>query len=539
MKNLRNARSFGIYFLAYFLVSSTAFTQIWKQPPLHRLTSEEYEMTLDFWAKKYQDRLIVERIGASAEGTGIFLLKITDYKIADDTKQVALITCLHSGPERSPTNAVLMFTEWLLSDDKEAIESRSKQVVLVIPIINPYSYFITDRFGNSQKIDPYTGGGASNWDFDNLIYKKAEEAQEVMAFLKVVDQYKPEVNLDLHGTGLQEYNDEQRKEKNHLSYRGQTMFEVTGMAYSNTVLRPWDWRITEAMVSAGKEAGFPSDRAEADAQQMHSIPGIGKGDRQSWSGRPQFFTAQYAYLKYHTLIGCLEVAWEESGVERAKGMLKIGNGVWSGEKISGYPVNKVYAFIGRYMTPWGITAKELRESRTELWQKHAAFASAIIYPETEGRESFILSLTEKGGQMLNADFSSFIDNLKKDPSINVQAIETFIKSGPQIKIASEIPGKTAMRNGPIEKGFGMRLRIPYLDAKVKELRLNGHLLQQSSMDGYETWVGDGYLQLQINVPPSKASVMDIAVVTCEYSTKTKRTYGWEPPKEVLDKLKKK
>src|SRR5690606_454598 len=149
--------------------------------------------------------------------------------------------------------------------------------------------------------------------------------------------------------------------------------------------------------------GFPSDRAEADAQQMQWIPGTANADGQAWRGRPQIYLAQYAYLKYHTLVGCLEVAWEESAIARSKGMLRLGNKVWLGEQRAGYPVNKVHGFIGRYVTSWGKTAQALRESRTELWQKQASFSHGIIYPETEKRSSFVVGLTPEGSQMLNDD----------------------------------------------------------------------------------------------------------------------------------------
>jgi hypothetical protein len=130
-----------------------------------------------------------------------------------------------------------------------------------------------------------------------------------------------------------------------------------------------------------------------------------------------------------------------------------------------------------------------------------------------------------------------VANLKKDTSINSSAIETFIKKGPEIKLAFEASSKTGLQQGSISSGFGLRLRIPYADAGIESLKLNGHALSRSNSDGYEIWKGDGFLQVQIHVPPSKVTKMDLAVVTCEYSTKTKRTYGWTPPREVLDKLK--
>lgn len=525
-------------FMTILMTGMSLHAQIWKEAPLHRLTSAEYEMTLDFWSKKYKDRLTVEKIGSSAEGDGIFMLKISNKKVPDSHKQIALITALHGGPERSGTTSLLALTEWLLSDDREAVETRNKQTVLIIPIINPYSYFITDQFRNSKNIDPYTGGGVANWDFEQLVYKKLDESPEINALLKVVDEYKPDINLDFHGTGLQEYTVEQKKASNHLSYRGQIMFEVSGLAYSNSVLRPWDWRITEAMVEAGKQAGFPSDRGEADAQQLQWAAGLGKMEGQTWRGRPQFYTAQYGYLKYHTLLSALEVAWEASGVARAKGMLRIGNGIWPGEKIPGYPVNKVHAFVGRYVTSWGSTASQLRASRVELWQKQAGFSHGIIYPETEGRESYVVGLTSKGLEMMDSDLETFVSRLTTDTSIHATEVERYIKKGPEIKLAFEKSNKTGLQQGHIQNGLGLRLRIPYVNAKIVDIRVNGHVIRPGAIDGYETWAGEGYLQLQINIPPQKATKMDIAVVTCTYSPNEKRSYGWAPPKEVLDGLKK-
>lgn len=526
----------GCLVACFCLTALGVHAQVWTEAPLHRLTAQEYEMTLDFWAKKYADRLTVESIGKSSEGLDIPMLKITDKSVKDEDKQVALITSLHGGPERSGTTAVLTLTEWLLSDDKEAIETRRKQVVLVIPIIHPHSYFVTDRFLSAGGIDPYTGGGAGNWDFETLTYKKSDACPELMAFLGVVDKYRPDVNLDLHGTGLQEYSEAHKDAVDHKSYRGQTMFEVTGTAYSNSVLRPWDWRIIEAMVKAGVEEGFPSDRAEADAQMMHWIPGLGKATGSAWSGRPQFYSAQYAYLKYHTLVGCLEVSWEASGVARAKGMLRIGNNVWDGEKYAGYPVNRVFPFIGKYVTAWGETAEALRESRIDLWQKKDGFTAGILYPETEGRESFVVGLTAKGSAMVDENLETFVSNLRKDPTINANAIETHIKKGPEVKLAVRKSAQPATTENEIKRGLGLRLRIQYADAEVSNVRLNGHRLKHSRTDGYELWPGNGYLQLQINIPPEKAAKLDLAVVTCEYKPKVKRTYGWKPPQEVLDKI---
>jgi hypothetical protein len=326
---------------------------------LHRLTAPEYKATLRHWQAKHPQFLTLESAGRSREDDNLHLLKITDPKVDDADKQIALITALHGGPERSGTTTAMHLIEWLLGDDPEAIETRRRQIVLLIPIINPYAYFKTDRFGTSVGIDPYTGGGPQNWDLKNLTYKAAKEVPEVKAFLDVVDRFRPEVHLDLHGTGLQEYSVEQLGDRQR--YAGQTMIEITGSAYSNYALRPWDWRVTEAMIAAGDAAGYPSDRFEADAQRAYWGPAMNAVTQFTWRGRPNFYTAQYAYAKYHTMIAALEVGWEKSGLARTKGLLRIGNNTWPTRNQPGYPVDRLRTFIGHYVTAYGKTAAQRQQ----------------------------------------------------------------------------------------------------------------------------------------------------------------------------------
>ena len=452
-------------------------------------------------------------------------------------KQHALITALHGGPERSGTTTTMALAEWLLGDSEEAREIRANQIVLLMPIPNPYAYFVTDRFGNSLKIDPYTGGSTPGWDFETQTFKNLDRAPEVAAFLKVVDDYQPEVHLDLHGTGLQEYPDAKLGKRER--YRGQTMCEITGSAYSNSSLRPWDWRITEAMIAAGNAAGFPSDRFEADAQQLIAGPGMEAAAGQFWRGRPQFYAAQYGYLRYHTMIGALEIGWEESGLARARGLLEIGNGVWEGEFFRGYPVDRVKGFIGHYLTAWGTKAVDRRWTRVDLWQKQARMSQGVLYPQTAGRDTYFVGLTEAGVAMLDGEIEDVLDRIDVDERFNGPAIRAFVEAGPEIKLAMEKgDGRGALREGRINHGFGLRLRLPDPHAEIIDLRVNGHLLTPDDLgDGYYTREGNGYLQVQISVPPEKSKDMDAAIVTCAYRHKEQRDYGWEPPVEVMEKLK--
>jgi hypothetical protein len=229
--------------------------------PMHRLTWEEYVGTLTHWRQKFPKTMSLESRGISGQNMPVYLLKITDSTVPAADKQVCLITTLHSGPERTGTTGALAFAEWCLSDDPLAVETRRKQIILVMPCVNPLAMFYTDRFRNEHGVDPYTGSGRIGklWDVKSLTLTKPEDAPELTAVLSVIDDYQPEVHADLHGTGLQEYAPAQLGSRR--MYHGQIMTEVTGGAYSNYALRPWDWRVTEAMIDAGRAAGFPSDPA--------------------------------------------------------------------------------------------------------------------------------------------------------------------------------------------------------------------------------------------------------------------------------------
>jgi hypothetical protein len=503
----------------------------WTQK-VHRISLEEYEGTLDFWTRKHPDILTTESVGTAGNGMKIHLLKITERSVPDTDKQVCLISSLHGGPERSGPATVLHLAEWLLGDSPEAAETRRKQIVLLMPIVNPEAFFVTDRFGNAHGIDPYTGGGPQNWDFESMTYKALDKSPEIKAFLAVVDRYRPEVNADVHGIGLQEYADEQLGDR--TMYQGQTMFEVTGSAYSNYALRPWDWRITEAMIQAGREAGYGSDRFEADAQQAFWGPAMQPIAGRFWRGRPNFYTAQYAYAKYHTLLAALEVGWEESGVARLVGLLKIGNTVWEGETNPGYPVDRVKAFIGHFVTAAGETAEQRRESRIALWQRQPAFSQAVLYPQTDGRDTYIVALTDEAGKRLDGDKEAFLAKIEGLPGFRADAVRAFFDSGPEIKLAVERAEPDGAGDGPITQGLGLRLRIPYRNPTFQDVRLNGQALNVSPVDGYQPWFADGFTQVQINIPPEKAASFDTFVVTCGYVPDVKRSYGWSPPREVSE-----
>ncbi|GEP42601.1 carboxylesterase family protein [Brevifollis gellanilyticus] len=509
-----------------------------KYPPMHRLTWEEYAATLAHWSKKYPKVARLYNRGLSGLNMPVYLLRISDPTVKETDKQVCLVTTLHSGPERTGTTGAMAFAEWCLSDDPLAMETRKKQVVLVMPCVNPLAMFITDRFRNEHGVDPYTGTGRLGklWDVKTVTLTKPEDAPELNAVLSVIDEYQPEVHVDLHGTGLQEYSPQQLGPRR--MYHGQIMTEVTGGAYSNYALRPWDWRVTEAMIKAGQEAGFPSDRFEADAQRTFWGPELAPLGRKLWHGMPLFYSAHYSYAKYHTMIMTQEVAWEQSLVARMKGLLSIGNQVWMDEREPGYPVNRMRHFVGHYVTTYGKTATERRASRHELWNKQSDLALGFLYPQTDGRESFVVATTAAAKKLLAVDdLPALRSNLKSALGKYAANVERFIEEGPEIKLAMELAKEQLLSaqesaDIKIEHGIGFRLRLPYKAPSGLVVQLNGAALKNNAVDGFTSWFADGFTQIQVSVPPAKVPTNGLFFITCAYEPDEKRPTGWMPPAEV-------
>jgi hypothetical protein len=503
---------------------------------VHRLTLAEYEATVRHWAAEHPEIIRIEKRGESHDGFPVYLIRITDSSVPDADKQIALVTALHAGPERSGATTCLRLVEHLLGDSPEAIETRRKQIVLVMPICNPYAFFVTDHgWGNKAGIQLYDPP-KSAWDLTdprNIRLADPGKTPELAAVLGVVDEYRPDTHLDLHGIGLQAFTNEQLPSRDMLA--GQTMFEVSACSYSNCALRPWDWRVTEAMVRAGQVAGYGSDRAEADAQRLHWIEDLDPFRDRLWQpARPDKFRSPfYGYMKYHTMVSTTEIGWEQSGVARVMGILALGNSTWVDENVPGYPVNRLKWRAGRFITSWGDRADRRRDSRTELWQAQGDFSDGIFYPEYVGRLNYVCAVTPAGSAVFDTDPRKFVENLRTLRGVDADAVGMWLSAGPEIRLTVN-PARTASASR-LQHGIGFRLRIPYVAPEILDVSINGHSLPESVTDGYQAFLADGFTQLQINVPPAKAREMDIFVVTVAYDGRQERDYGFVPPETALRK----
>jgi len=495
----------------------------------NRFNSEEYQATLFHWQDKYPQLFALSERARSGDDYPVYLIDLTDQSVVDDDKQRVLITGLHAGPERTGTGTILHLIEWLLSDDPEARDILKKQRILLMPIMNPHGFFPAETHGNAAGLPVYDGRRGLMWDIETMKLRNPEKTPELNAFLQVVDEFQPEVHADIHGVSLH--------------YNGQLVLESVGSAGSNHSLRPWDPRVSEAMISAAIEEGFPSDRYEADAQRMLWGPELNPHVDKLWMGRVFFYPGMYPYMKYHTLPLITENGWEQGGVARLKGLLRLGNTTPSFQPHRGYAVDRMKNIGGHYLAAYGNTAAERRQSRAELWQRQEHLTTGILYSETDHRILIGCGITPAGRAALAPEQPTgakitkqeLEENLAAFAEVNSEALGKYLNAGPERSFYSTARPDALDRG--IEHGLAMTIRISYRAPELLDVRLNGHSISESGTDGYQTWLGDGYTHLRVNIPPEKTANADLFVLSCLYTSDEKRSYGWRPPTEVLEKLK--
>ena len=70
--------------------------------------------------------------------------------------------------------------------------------------------------------------------------------------------------------------------------------------------------------------------------------------------------------------------------------------------------------------------------------------------------------------------------------------------------------------------------MPYPQARLTDLRLNGHPLGPLETNGYMSWTARGYTYFQINMPPERSKSEHLFLVTCQYDPGEVRRH-WQLP----------
>jgi hypothetical protein len=516
-----------------FLVSSYASdlsSKLEKMPkpwtePTRRPSLLQYIGIMHYWEEKYPEYYKLEKVADSLKNKPVYLAIITDQKVSDDNKNVILITGFHSGAERTGALALLNFMEWLLGDSKTAVESREKNIILMMPLVNPDGFFGAESNFNPKRIDPYSAGRGRDFDIPNLKLKNPQDSPEISSYIKVCDRFKPDFHIDVHGVALHK--------------NGHLQPSSIGSAFSNSALRPWDDRINELMMKAGNKAGFGYHRMEQSAQRIFYGPQMKGLKDYCWWGNPYFYTAMYSYFKYHTMISTMETTWNGAVIYPLIGLLEKANSGFSPGPVKDFKVNILKTSGDISLFSYGNTKAERRASRASLWHKQRNCAIGSLYPKYDNYFMAFVAYGKNGLKSLTGSSSSgrwgqipkekLLDNISKIKYVDTAVIKNFLSySCPRaIKFMYEKPEKPGEKSY-LNEGISLLYRISYPDPEILDLRINGKELELDANAGYQKWNEDGFTFLKINIPADRCRKENIFLLSCAFKPREKRTYGWLP-----------
>jgi hypothetical protein len=492
---------------------------------------EKVEARLQQWAQENPRVFALNVPGKSVQGRAVYAARITDPDTPEEDKERVLLTALHAGQEHGGATAVLHIMQWLVSGDPLVREILRRQVIIAMPVVDPDSYInwlTTSGLANSLGQDPY-----SMWSVDGPLHP--DRCPEAVAVRQVMDQFQAEVHSDIHTA-------------NSLPFPGSYASEESGRAYSNPSLRPYHHEIYLMMDQAALEEGYPSDQLESDAERVFGSAEMGITPEKLWNGyrtsghakagpaaKQRLYAALYEYNRYHTMVLASESSWDRSAWLRHRRMLQVGNEIFPGEYYPGYPVRVIMKNSLPMVVAYGQTAAERRRSRVELWNKQRQIAHGFNNPYVVGRLIYVCATSPaaKARWLPDVTLKGFAARMKEHPKMHAQRIQEIVQGFP------EIPGQwgpssmfimqggdaTPEQSSPIEYGLSMRLRIPFPQTRNIDLWMNGERVPVSEHDGYISWVGRGFANIQINVPPEKSRTEDLYVVTCRWDPGEERTVG--------------
>jgi hypothetical protein len=330
-----------------------------------------------------------EVLGRSPDQWDIPAIFVTNRDIADELKQIAVITAARHGQEFGARVLAPEILRFLTSDEAKKI--RDTQIVIVVPVVNPEG-FVANKFCSSRTSLTKT---------------------ERLILGSLFRTYQPDMIIDYHSLGAE-------------SGSKYDIGDMEVILPANTTRWAMDEQIhlyvAQRMVDAAEEAGWPYE--------IHTLEDLATyyfGEREvgnmPWSslkekmfllhmqdsydnydipeaavlnalvpqeGQNTYtnYTCGPAYMKWHSLVfgmetnhGAITDAGDlaKSGMVPCAALLKMGSGRFAWEKDVGYPVNILHGDFRVSIRPVGNTAAKRRASRIRIWGERNHFN----YPQRE------------------------------------------------------------------------------------------------------------------------------------------------------------
>jgi hypothetical protein len=297
---------------------------------------------------------------------------VTNKSIVDDEKQIAIVTLARHGQERGARVVGPEILNYLASDD--ASETRDKQTVVVVPIVNPV--------------------GVVADEFNSTLYGITDH--EKMVFGNLCAAYTPDMMIDYHSLGKSDATKYDRGDMEVIIPANSTKWGMDEQIYQY---------VANKMAEAAAAKGWPYEIHTLEDLSFYYF-GEQKTGRlpQRYLQEKVFllhiqnlyehydfpekmpgytnYTNGPAYLKWHTLVFGMETNhWSikvedglaESGAVPCQALLNMGNTRFPWEKDAGYPNNILCGDFRISIRSSGKSPGERRISREKIWNERANF----------------------------------------------------------------------------------------------------------------------------------------------------------------------
>jgi hypothetical protein len=324
-----------------------------------------------------------EVLGRSPDQWDIPAIFVTNRDIADELKQIAVITAARHGQEFGARVLAPEILRFLTSDEAKKI--RDTQIVIVVPVVNPEG-FVANKFCSSRTSLTKT---------------------ERLILGSLFRTYQPDMIIDYHSLGAESGSKYDIGDMEVILPANTTRWAMDEQIHLN---------VAQRMVDAAEEAGWPYE--------IHTLEDLATyyfGEREvgnmPWSslkekmfllhmqdsydnydipeeavlnalvpqeGQNTYtnYTCGPAYMKWHSLVfgmetnhGAITDAGDlaKSGMVPCAALLKMGSGRFAWEKDVGYPVNILHGDFRVSIRPVGNTAAKRRASRIRIWGERNHF----------------------------------------------------------------------------------------------------------------------------------------------------------------------
>ncbi|MBN2123385.1 MAG: hypothetical protein JW821_03770 [Deltaproteobacteria bacterium] len=319
-------------------------------------------------------------LGKSPDNWDIPAIFVTNPQIADEDKQIAVVTAARHGQEfgsRVVGPEILRF----LAGNK-AGKIRDTQIVIVVPVANPEG-FVLNEFCSSRTSLTRT---------------------ERLVLGGLFRDYPPDMIIDYHSLGADmgsKYDvgdmeviipanttrwamDEQIHQ--HVARRMADAAEEEGWPYEIHTLEDLATYYFGTREIGNTPWSFLKEKLfllhMQDFNDNYDIPEEGEGDPIPEKTAYTNYTCGPAYMKWHSLVfgmetnhGAITQARDvaRSGMVPCAALLKMGSERFPWEKDRGYPVNILHGDFRVSIRPTGKNAARRRASRTRIWGERKYF----------------------------------------------------------------------------------------------------------------------------------------------------------------------